>query len=135
MENEIGYNVGTIEDEIMGGDNPHKFIIVKNGNNLVYHSKSSEWGSRLHETIAKMLGIEEKNILAGGYAEFPDFLGDKDTMRIYGKSTHFGAVPQEILFRFPQERLLNAYKRLNPEIQKVNFNIFGEVKDHWKRYL
>jgi hypothetical protein len=129
----IDYKIGRIEEEIEYV-NPHKFLVAREGNALVYHSVSSNYQGRNHRDIARLLGIEDKDILGGGHAHLKPSDNKSFILRIYGGSEAYGSVPNQILERFPAKQMLAAYKDLALGIESIIFDTFGKEKQHWAKY-
>jgi hypothetical protein len=133
MKDGIEYKLGRIEGELTQ-DDPHKFIIVKFENQLIYHSMSSKWQKRTHNDLAELLGIEDKDVLGGGHVQLTNFNKQYLVLRIYGNSPGYGSVPIQILRRFPQDQMLEAYRRLESRIERIIYDMFDHIKQHWGEY-
>lgn len=133
MKDGIEYKLGRIEGELTKYDS-HKFIVVKNEINLVYHSISSSWPRRTHSDIAELLGVEDNDVLGGGHVQLARDYKQSLVLRIYGASPDYGSVPNQIMQRFPQDQLLEAYRQFELKIKKIIIDMFGPVKHHWGEY-
>jgi hypothetical protein len=133
MKDGIKYKLGRIEGELTKDDS-HKFIVVKNEINLVYHSISSKWQRRTHNDIAELLGVEDNDVLGGGHVQLARDYKQSLVLRIYGASPAYGSVPNQIMQRFPQDQLLGAYRQFELKIKKIIIDMFGTVKQHWGEY-
>jgi len=133
MKDGIKYKLGRIEGELTK-DDPHKFIVVRYENNLIYHSMSSKWQRRAHNDITKLLGIEDNDVLGGGHVQLARDYKQSLVLRIYGASPDYGSVPNQIVKRFPQDQLLEAYRQFELKIKKIIIDMFGPIKQHWGEY-
>jgi len=133
MKDGIEYKLGTIKGELTE-DDPHKFIVVKNEKNLIYYSMSSKWQRRTHTDIAELLGIDDNDVLGGGHVQLARDYKQSLVLRIYGASPGYGSVPNQIMQRFPQDQMLEAYRKLELKIKKIIIDMFGPIKQHWEEY-
>ncbi len=121
--------IGNIEGEF-SSDKPHKFIVARDENSMVYHSLEFH-PELIHKDVASRYNIPLENVLGGGSARNDV---SPSTLTLQGLSADFGKVHQDIMQLYAPQ-LMDAYRKLQPEIERVSIEIREDrVLEEWLFY-
>ncbi len=125
MERKMEYKIGLIQDSPMKFEDLgmyHKFIVAKEAEGLVFHSARAFGDKPFHNKIAEKYNVSQ--VMGGGAVK--TYWSDESRLFLMGGSTKYGAVPPQILQRFPLDELLEIYKKIDPRLKSIEVSISRE---------
>ena len=131
MLERIEFKIGDVEPTL-GEFEGQKFIVSKAKDSIAYHARVLTKPETYHREIAKMVGVDEKDVVGGGRATIMGCRAESNNiLQIYGNS-EFGKVPEGIMERF---NLLPVYHAIDPTITKLIIEIdCRSTPEEWIKY-
>jgi hypothetical protein len=129
------YKIGHVEMKL-SLDGKQKFIVYKEGNDLVYHAvRMGSGDSPKHKQIAEEIGKHEVT-LGGGNAGMYLISGGIYGQRpgLWGKSHTYGGVPREIVENF-RLLILPLYRQLIPNLEDTDFTVRTECDTSLENWI
>lgn len=127
MTNKIKFEIGRV-DPLTERTPEQKFIIEKTAEALVYHTRTVHGDLPQHRQIAEE--IAARDVIGGGHVRRIN----ASTVRVYGNSSAYGAVPREVKAKF-NVPLLEAYRRTNSGLREIKFETWDDRVPNRKQFL
>ncbi len=96
----------------------HKFIVDHpSRDKLVFHSVKACNDKPKHTQIAE--SVRARHVIGGGDVMRDDWKGEARII-LTNDSATYGSVPDDLLRRFPLDKLFEIYRQISPDLKKID---------------